>query len=120
MGLIENFKRNRAIKSYIQKLPRLLSKDYGKSKTYTPKQIKSTIDRSGLSPIYACYGIALFSEKGLFDEYHQEIDEVCDYDDMHCEIADKHFQGNYDFGISDIDSVSSECGSGFDGGGGSD
>jgi hypothetical protein len=49
MELVENFKRNRAIKSYIRKLPSLLAKDYGRSNTYTPKQVKRTIQRYGLS-----------------------------------------------------------------------
>jgi len=70
MQFISNFKRNRAIKSYIKKLPSLLAKDYGKSKTYTPKQVKRTIERAGLSATNACYGIAIFSDRGAFDQYH--------------------------------------------------
>ncbi len=71
MGLIKNFNRNRAIKSYIKMLPSLLTKDYGYSKTYTPKQIKKTIERSGLSVTDACLGIVMFSGREAFDQYHQ-------------------------------------------------
>ncbi|MDH5447164.1 MAG: hypothetical protein OEY52_16565 [Gammaproteobacteria bacterium] len=117
MELIANFKRNRAIKSYIKKLPSLLAKDYGKSKTYTPKQVKRTIERSGLSVTDACYGIAMFSSREAFDQYHQETGESCNYDSMRCEIADKHFGGNSEFEISDIASASSSYGGGFDDGG---
>ncbi len=60
MELSRNFNRKRAIKSYIKKLPSLLAKDYGKSKTYTPMQVKKTIERSKLSVVDACYGIAIF------------------------------------------------------------
>jgi len=59
MDLIKKFKRNRAIKSYLKKLPSLLAKDYGKSKIYTPKQVKKTIERSSLSVTDACYSIAI-------------------------------------------------------------
>lgn len=117
MELIANFRRNRAIKSYIKKLPGLLAKDYGKSKTYTPKQVKRTIERSGLSVTNACYGIAMFSGREAFDQYHQETGESCNYDSMRCEIASKHFGGNSDFEISDIASVSSSYGGGFEDGG---
>jgi len=117
MGLIKNFNRNRAIKSYIKKLPSLLAKDYGKSKTYTPKQIKKTIERSRLSVTDACFGIAMFSGREAFDQYHQEIGESCDYDGMRSEIADKHFNGNGDFEVTDIASISSDYGGGIDAGG---
>jgi uncharacterized membrane protein YgcG len=114
MELIASIQRNRAIKSYIKKLPSLLAMDYGNSKTYTPKQVQRTIERSGLSVTDACYGIAMFSTREAFDQYHQEMGENCDYDAMRSEIADKHFQGNNEFEITDITSVSSEYGGGFD------
>jgi len=117
MELIANFQRNRSIKSYIKKLPSLLAKDYGNSKTYTPKQVKRTIERSGLSVGDACYGIAMFSSREAFDQYHHEIGESCDYDAMRSEIAEQHFHGNAAFEVSDIASVSSDYGGGFDAGG---
>lgn len=117
MELVANFQRNRAIKSYIKKLPGLLVRDYGKSKTYTPKQVKRTIERSGLSVTDACYGIAMFSSREAFDQYHQETGESCNYDTMRSEIAEQHFQGNSGFEITDISSVSSDYGGGIDAGG---
>ncbi|MEI2743060.1 MAG: DUF6559 family protein [Candidatus Competibacter sp.] len=114
MELIEKLQRKRAIKSYIRKLPSLLAKDYGKSKTYTPKQVKRTIERSGLSVSDACYGIAMFSGREAFDQYHQEVGESCNYDAIRSEIADLHFQGNSGFEINDIAAVSSNYGGGFD------
>ena len=106
-----------------------MAKDYGKSKTYTPKQVKKTIERSGLSVADACYGIAMFSSREAFDQYHQEIGESCNYDDMRSEIAEKHFGGDGAFEVSDVEMASSSYGGsadagGFDGscgdGGGSD
>lgn len=111
MGLIGSFKRKRAIKSYIKKLPSLLAKDYGKSKAYTPKQVKRSIERGGLSVADACFGIAMFSNKHDFNQYHEEIGENCDYDAMRCEI------GNSDFSVAEVASVSSDFGGGFDAGG---
>jgi hypothetical protein len=95
-----------------------LAKDYGKAKTYTPEQVKRTIERSGLSVSDACYGIAMFSSRESFELYHQEIGESCDYDAIRSEIADQHFHGNSGFEISDIATVSSTYGGGFDADGG--
>ncbi|MBV7263457.1 hypothetical protein KCG43_15750 [Photobacterium sp. WH24] len=117
MELIRKFKKRRAIKSYIKKLPSMLKRDYRKSKRYTPKQVKSTIERGGLSVVYACYGIAMFSNRKDFDQFHQEIGENCDYDAMRCEIGDIYFNGSSDFSVSDITSASSDSGGGIDAGG---
>ena len=117
MKFIAKFRRNHAIKSYIKRLPRLLAKDYGKSKTYSPKQVKRSIERSGLSVTHACYAIAMFSGREAFDQYHHEVGEFCNYEAMRCEIADKHFSGNSDFEITDLASVSASYGGGIADGG---
>lgn len=114
MELIAKFKRNRAIKSYIKKLPSLLAKDYGKSKDYTPNQVRRTIERSGLNVDDACYGIAMFSSREAFNKYHQEIGENCDYDVMRSEIAERYFQGNSRFEIDDIALLSFSFSGGLD------
>ena len=75
------------------------------------------VERNGLSVTDACFAIAMFSGREAFDQYHQEIGESCSYDAMRCEIADKHFGGNADFEVTDVASVSSSYGGGFDDGG---
>ena len=114
MGFITSFKRRRAIKSYIKDLPRLLAKDYGRSKTYTPKQVKRTIEHAGLPIVDSCFTIAMFSTRSEFDKYHEEIGEICDYQAMRCDVANNHFNGNAGFETSDINSVSSSYGGSFD------
>lgn len=110
MELIKNFKRNWAIRSYIKMLPGLLAKDYGKSATYTPKQVKRATEHPILNGSYACYAIALFSSREGFDQYHEEIGETCDYDAMRSKIAQGHFQENVQFDRGEIESVCFECG----------
>jgi hypothetical protein len=39
VGLLDNFKKKRAIKSYIEKLPNVLVNDYGRQEYYTQQQI---------------------------------------------------------------------------------
>ena len=118
MEFFRNIKTRKSIKSYVRNLPGLLAKDYGKAKQYTPKQIRSTIERNGLYVAHACFAIAMFSTQKDFEDYHQEIGEICDYESMREEIGDTCFNGNSQFSVSDVSSVSLDFGGGFDGGAG--
>ena len=117
MDFIRNIGKKRAIKSYIKKLPSLLRKDYGRPKAYTPMQVRRSVERGGLSVAYACYGIAMFSSRHDFDQYHKEIGETCDYDAMRCEIGNSYFNGNANFSVTEVTTTSSDFGGGIDVGG---
>ncbi len=106
MGFFERFKKRRAIRSYARLLPKFLARDYGRSKAYTPAQVKSSIERHGLNTEYSCYGIAMFSDREGFDQFHATFGELCNYDEMRAEVAHDHFGGNADFSVNDIASVS--------------
>jgi hypothetical protein len=93
-------------KSYVKKLPGLLAKDYGRSAHYKPSQIKRTIERAGLDPIYSCYAIAMFSGREDFIQFHNDIGETCDYDAMRAEVAHGHFSGDVNFDVGDIVNLS--------------
>jgi hypothetical protein len=108
---IRRLKKNRAIKSYVKKLPRLLAKDYGRSAHYRPLQIKRTIERAGLDPIYSCYAVAMFSLREDFIQFHVDVGETCDYDAMRADIARSHFSSDADFTVDDIVNLYSEHGS---------
>jgi len=55
-----SLKKNRAIKSYIRRLPGLLAKDYGVPHT-TGHADQANNRACRLDPIYSCYAIAMFS-----------------------------------------------------------
>ena len=110
MNLIRKVQKRMAIRSYLRRLPRLLAKDYGRSTTYTPRQVRSTIDRSGLSAIYSCYGVAIFSTREAFASFHAGIGETCDFDAMRAEVAHFHFGDNVDFTAAEIADTFSEHG----------
>lgn len=105
---LRSYAKSRAIRTYTRQLPRLLSKDYGYSRSYTPKQVRRTVERSGLPVEYSCYAVAMFSDRENFNQFHHELGEVCDYDAMRAEIADRHFHGNAAFDVSDVFTISSE------------
>jgi len=91
MRLFENFRKHRALRRYVRKLPRLLIKSYGYSKFYTVSQISRTIERAGLSPHYVHYAIALFSELEEFRRFRHELGADYDYDLMRAEIVRRYF-----------------------------
>src|SRR6266446_9889543 len=76
---LRSFGKRRAIRSYTRQLPRLLVRDYGFSRSYTPLQVRRTVERSGLSVAYSCYAIAMFSDRDGFDHFHHAMGEHCDY-----------------------------------------
>ena len=102
MWILGRFRKQRAIKSYINKLPLLLAKDYGSSKRYKPQQIRSTIMRSNLDDFYSCYAISMFSNREDFEQFHLENGEPCDYDIMRGEVIERHFDNNLNFNFFNI------------------
>ena len=94
MNLFARIQKRRAIKSYINNLGRDLAKRYGKSKTYTPSQVVTTVHDRGYNWQHICYAHALYVTPKQFDRWHEEQGESCDYASMREEIAQSHFGGS--------------------------
>ena len=73
VSYLRSFAKRRAIRSYTRQLPGLLVRDYGFSRSYTPQQVRRTVERSGLSVAHSCYALAMFSDREGFDHFHQRI-----------------------------------------------
>jgi Family of unknown function (DUF6559) len=122
VGLFENYRKRRAIKKIARKLPPYLRRSYGKSKQYSPGQVRTAMDQTGCNVTCIYFGYAMFCSVGDFNQVHADMGEQCDYEAMHQEVADICFSGDTNFGTSDLTSYSSDSGgglfdSGFDGGG---
>ncbi len=76
-----------AIRTY-SKLGKRLQERYGVRDKYPPAKIKETIVDSGWGNARDCYGIAMYSDRADFIEYHRSIGEICDYDAMRSEISE--------------------------------
>jgi hypothetical protein len=117
VNIIGRFKRRRAIKAYVKKLPGLLVKDYGRLSNYKPLQVRRTIERAGLDTTYACYAVAMFSSREDFAQFHMDSGESCDYDAMRGEVAREHFSGDEGFSVEDALIALGEHGAGESHGG---
>ena len=106
--LLNQFRKKKALRSYIQKLPKLLRKDYGLSERYTTGQVRRSIDRYGLNQNYMIYAYAMFTGKNDF------INELGSdgYELIRQEIADAYFNGDAEFVISESRGGSSSNGGG--------
>lgn len=110
--LFAKWRKRRALKSYVLKLPALLRKDYGGVGPYTEGQVRKTIERYGLNRKYMIYACAIFVGKERFvAAYQQEPGAV--YDDLRQEVADRFFLGNANFGAGDSGYTAFDGGSGF-------
>ncbi|WP_223669575.1 DUF6559 family protein [Kangiella shandongensis] len=106
MNLITKFRIKRAIRRFILRLPTLLTKDYGKRKHYTPKQIKATLDRHSLRSTHVLYAYAIFAHHDSFYQHltDSELDtSVNNYDMMREKVAEQYFNGDTTFDASSLD-----------------
>ena len=118
--LIENYKKKKAIKSYINKLGKDLARRYGKSKIYTSAQVNKTAQDENYNLRHICYAHAMYTSMKHFDKWHEEKGESCDYMAMREEVANDHFSGNISSFESACITSDDSFGMGGDSGGGSD
>ena len=80
MSIISKWLRHKSIVQYRKKLPTALAKDYGKSDTYLPTQVKATLTRNNLNQSYSVYALALFCTPETYALYCKEqgIDTGCE------------------------------------------
>lgn len=109
-----------AIRSYKKKLGSLLVEGYGKSKQYTPAQVKRTVSKAGLSTYWICYAYSMYCSCDDFVQVHAETGQSCDYEAMRTEVADYFFDTDIAFDASTVVASSGEDCGGGDGGGFSD
>ncbi len=102
MGLswlvFRTLRKRRALRDYARRLPALLRRDYGPAPSYSPAQIRRTIDRYGLDTAYSCFALSGFSDQAQFDAYHSGTGENCDYHAMRGEFHDHASSGSTFFG----------------------
>lgn len=126
MKILEHFKKQRALKTYVKVLPPLLKKRYGKHKRYTEGQVRKTAEAAGLNNKYIDFAYAMYMSRREFETFTSDQGLSCSYEECRKTIADDYFHGNASFTIHDaLDSANTSSGffgsgSGTDVGGCSD
>ncbi|MGP8291886.1 DUF6559 family protein [Vreelandella zhanjiangensis] len=109
MRLLSSFRKKRAIKSYIEHLPKILAKDYGRADYYSQLQVRCSIERSRLNPRYEHYALAMYARPSEFMVYQQEANDDFSYEALRTEIGEAFFNGNNEFNCSSVMALSSSA-----------
>jgi len=94
MLFFTNYKKKKAINSYIQRLGKDLVKNYGKRKKYSSGQVVKAVKKGNYNWLYVCYAHAMYTSFKSFQQWHREQGETCDYHAMKEEVAKNYFDGN--------------------------
>jgi hypothetical protein len=111
----------KALKQYVNSLGGLLSKRYGKSRTYTDKQIERTIKECKLNSAYIIYAYALFMDGVSFEALSHENHINVTYKELRDELGEMYFSKDVSFdGYSVMESGGTNDGPDGGGNGGGD
>jgi hypothetical protein len=100
--MLKDWRKKRAIKSYMKNLPSLLNSRYGFSDYYTKGQIEQTVAQSSLSMQFVDYAIAMFCDPktDIYESVqHKSLRKNREY------LATKYFGGNSGFSAVDVNTV---------------
>jgi hypothetical protein len=103
-------RERRAIREYARRLPRLLVRDYGFSRSYTAQQVKKTLEREGFDTEFIAQALAMFTDRDDFNKFYPEFGDSRFYDEVRAGIAETYFDGNPEFTVSDVFGLSSDSG----------
>ena len=69
-------------KEYVENVGKILVKDYGKKKFYSPKEVKKSSSKVESNIDWHCWAMCIFTSPNDFNQYHTDIGEVCNYESM--------------------------------------
>ena len=101
-NILSSWQKNRALKSYMKKLPDLLQSRYGASNHYTRAQIEKTVAECSLNSQFVDYAIVMFSEPHpdqTIKDRDGKMDNIREY------LATTYFGGNSGFSVVDVKAV---------------
>lgn len=122
MSIFSKWRKRKSIVQYRKMLPAALAKDYGKSDTYFPNQVKATVERNNLNQSYLVYALALFCTPEEYTLYCKEQEIETSYEEAINEVDSVLVQLNARFRESNMSigayGDGSNGGGGFNGDGG--
>ena len=92
--MFSNWKKNKVLKSFVQRLPSDLSQRYGKKDFYTLGQLSRTLEECKYSSLYHGYAQVIFLSQ---DEAMEVIKEQHIYNKIRRDLAQKFFGGDMEF-----------------------
>ncbi len=87
--MLQSIRKWFAIRRYAKGLGRKLRERYGAAVSYSPGQVKKTIEVCGFSRAFVCCAVAMYCDYPTFAEYQQTSGESCDYSAMRAKIGNR-------------------------------
>lgn len=97
--------KKEAVREYLGKVGPDLRKKHGKQDTYSPEQVRRSVEDQGLGLDYVCFAYCMYCSPYDFDLVHSAAGEVCDYGVMRSLVGDTFFGGSSTFdalGVADL------------------
>ena len=89
--------KKEAVRQYLGKVGPDLRKKYGKRDSYSPEQVRRSVEDQGLGIDYLCFAYCMYCSPYDFDLIHAATGEVCDYVAMRSLVGDTFFGGSSAF-----------------------
>ena len=96
------FKRRKAIKNFVCKLPLELHRRFGDKRFYLLEQVERILENGKYDRAFSAYAIALLCSRNDFDGYFGELKLKCSYDSLRKFVAKKYINGIIDFDASSL------------------
>jgi hypothetical protein len=104
---IEFFRKRRAIRQFLRRLPSLLKQDYGHRGPYMPDQVASTVNRYRVaSNDYLAFAMAMFCSRENVESIWLRQGLQHDFDKIRTEIGTAYFAGDPWFTYQDVQNSS--------------
>jgi hypothetical protein len=95
-------KKRIAIRTYAERIGKLLRVRYGLLEKYTPAQVQGMIREWGYSTIYDHYGLAMYCDYADFMNHYRAIGRRYKYEMIRSEISHCLFRVNIMYSVSDV------------------
>lgn len=89
--------KKEAVREYLGKVGPDLRKRYGKRSSYSPEQVRRSVEGQGLGIDYVCFAYCMYCSPADFDLVHSATGEVCDCVAMRSLVGDTFFAGSPTF-----------------------
>jgi|ERR1035437_1310322 hypothetical protein len=100
--ILRLFKRRKAIKSFVFKLPIELGRRFGEKRFYSLEEVGRRLEEGKYDKAFSAYAYALLCSRSSFDAYFSQLNVKCTYDGLRKFVAKKYFKGIIDFDASSI------------------
>ena len=89
--------KKEAVRVYLGKVGPDLRRKHGKRSSYSPEQVRRSVESQGLGVDYMCFAYCMYCSPADFALVHAATGEVCDYLAMRSLVGDTFFAGSPTF-----------------------